>query len=230
MVKRMTILTWVQPDKTAPRADKTLALPNPSSCMAFAGPPRLAERVPTEIATILTTVYWTTTSLPSSFVMMKVSWDESGRLAHLLTKSAPSHSSSARNRPLSNPDLFKTNVAPPQSGPVDEVDAVDRKLQRQPSPGAASKSAKWQPLTSIAPNPESDENDPFSLGDSDDEKETKTKDHRESDTARLKEAARNSVTSESADAPQKGLQASERSGSTNVRDKEAEAILTGKKA
>lgn len=119
-------------------------------------------------------------------------------------------------------------MAPPQSGPVDEVDAVDRKLQRQPSPGAASKSAKWQPLTSIAPNPESDENDPFSLGDSDDEKEAKSKDTRESDTARLKEAARNSVTAESAEAP-KELQASERSGSTSVRDKDAEALLTGKK-
>ncbi|KAH0024544.1 hypothetical protein KCU72_g12260, partial [Aureobasidium melanogenum] len=141
---------------------------------------------------------------------------------------AQPRASSSRNRPLANPDLFKANVAPPQSGPVDEVDAIDRRNQRQPSPGAASKSAKWQPLTSIAPNPESDENDPFSLGDSDDEKETKTKDTRESDTARLKEAARKSVTAESADAP-KGLQPSERSGSTNVRDKEAEALLTGKK-
>ncbi|CAC9894889.1 unnamed protein product [Aureobasidium pullulans] len=141
---------------------------------------------------------------------------------------APSRASSSRNRPLANPDLFKANVAPPQSGPVDEVDAIDRRNQRQPSPSGASKSAKWQPLTSIAPNPESEENDPFSLGDSDDEKETKTKDTRESDTARLKEAARKSVTAESADAP-KELQASERSGSTNVRDKEAEALLTGKK-
>ncbi|KAI5274210.1 hypothetical protein E4T47_02689 [Aureobasidium subglaciale] len=143
----------------------------------------------------------------------------------------PAHhrASSSRNRPLANPDLYKANVAPPQSGPVDEVDAIDRRNQRQPSPGAASKSAKWQPLTSIAPNPESEENDPFSLGDSDDEKETKTKDIKESDTARLKEAARKSVTAESADTP-KTLQASERSGSSNVRDKEAEAILTGKKA
>jgi hypothetical protein len=82
-------------------------------------------------------------------------------------------------------------------------------------------------LTSIAPNPESEENDPFSLGDSDDEKEMKTKDIRESDTARLKEAARKSVTAESADAPPKGLQPSERSGSADVRDKEAEALLTG---
>jgi hypothetical protein len=106
---------------------------------------------------------------------------------------------------------------------------MDRRNQRQPSPGAASKSAKWQPLTSIAPNPESEENDPFSLGDSDDEKETKTKDVRESDTARLKEAARTSVTAESADAPPKSLQPSERSGSADVRDKVAEALLTGKK-
>jgi hypothetical protein len=122
-------------------------------------------------------------------------------------------------------------VAPPQSGPVDEVDAVDRRYQRQPSPNSASKSAKWQPLTSIAPNPESEENDPFSLGDSDDEKESKAKDTREADTARLKEAARKSVTAESADAPAtKELQASERAGSTSVRDKDAEAILTGKTA
>ena len=149
---------------------------------------------------------------------------------HALTPQlAQPRASSSRNRPLANPDLYKPNVAPPQSGPVDEVDAIDRRNQRQPSPGAASKSAKWQPLTSIAPNPESEENDPFSLGDSDDEKETKTKDIRESDTARLKEAARKSVTSESADAPPKGLQPSERSGSSDVRDKDAEALLKGKK-
>ena len=149
---------------------------------------------------------------------------------HALTiQLAQPRASSSRNRPLANPDLYKPNVAPPQSGPVDEVDAIDRRNQRQPSPGAASKSAKWQPLTSIAPNPESEENDPFSLGDSDDEKETKTKDIRESDTARLKEAARKSVTAESADAPPKGLQPSERSGSSDVRDKDAEALLKGKK-
>ena len=150
------------------------------------------------------------------------------RIHTLTLQLAQPRASSSRNRPLANPDLYKPNVAPPQSGPVDEVDAIDRRNQRQPSPGAASKSAKWQPLTSIAPNPESEENDPFSLGDSDDEKETKTKDIRESDTARLKEAARKSVTAESADAPPKGLQPSERSGSSNVRDKDAEAILKGK--
>lgn len=101
-------------------------------------------------------------------------------------------------------------------------------MQRQKPSGAASKSAKWQPLTSVAPNPESEENDPFSLGDSDDEKESKAKDIREGDSARLKEAARNSVSGDSGEASvPKGLKASER-GSISTKDKDAEAILTGK--
>jgi len=133
---------------------------------------------------------------------------------------------SSQRRPLDNPDLFKVNVAPPQSGPVDEVDAADRNIKRQADPGSASKSAKWQPLTSVAPNPEAEEDDPFSLGDSDDEKESKTKDIREADSARLKESARKSVSGESSEAP-KGLQPSEKHGSI---DKEAEAILTGKQS
>ncbi|KAL1306734.1 hypothetical protein AAFC00_005399 [Neodothiora populina] len=135
-------------------------------------------------------------------------------------------------RPLNDPELFKTGVAPPQSGPVDEVDAADRKIQRSASPNSAAKSAKWQPLTSIAPKPESEENDPFSLGDSEDEKETdksKGKDIKEEDTARLKEAARKSISGESGEAV-KTLEASERSGSVGTKDKEAEEILTGKKS
>lgn len=109
---------------------------------------------------------------------------------------------------------------------MDEVDAIDRKLQRRSSPNNNAKSAKWQSLTSVAPNPETeDDNDPFSLGDSDDEKDSKTKDLREGDSARLKEAARKSISEGSSEAPAKTLQASEQSGSKN---KEAEAILTGK--
>lgn len=150
----------------------------------------------------------------------------SGTVTHLIHCTASYHRASSSGRPLANPDLFKTNVQPPQSGPVDEVDAADRRMQRQASPGgSATKQAKWQPLTSVAPNPESEENDPFSLGDSDDEKESKTKDQRESDSARLKEAARNSISAEAGSAPAKELQASERSGSKNA---EAEALLTGK--
>ncbi|GAB7350876.1 hypothetical protein MBLNU459_g1395t1 [Dothideomycetes sp. NU459] len=154
--------------------------------------------------------------------------DDDFTALELRDEEAVPHRTLSSGRPLANPDLYKTNVQPPQSGPVDEVDAADRRLQRQASPGSATKQAKWQPLTSVAPNPESEENDPFSLGDSDDEKESKTKDHRESDSARLKEAARNSVSGESGTGHAKELQASERSGSQNTKNADAEALLTGK--
>jgi hypothetical protein len=104
---------------------------------------------------------------------------------------APGPGPRTSSRPHANPDLFKpTPVSPPQSGPVDEVDA----LYRNPSPnnqaGSQGKSGgkKWQPLTSVAPHPEPDDHDPFSLGDSDDE-ESKTKDTNPADTERLKKAA-----------------------------------------
>ncbi|KAH7395340.1 hypothetical protein DE146DRAFT_105440 [Phaeosphaeria sp. MPI-PUGE-AT-0046c] len=119
---------------------------------------------------------------------------------------APPRTSS---RPHANPDLFKpTPVSPPQSGPVDEVDA----LYRNPSPNNQGKSGgkKWQPLTSVAPNPEPDDHDPFSLGDSDDE-ESKTKDTNPADTERLKKAASNK------EAPAPGeLKPAERSGSIDA--------------
>ncbi|KAH7088747.1 hypothetical protein FB567DRAFT_317408 [Paraphoma chrysanthemicola] len=128
------------------------------------------------------------------------------------------------SRPHANPDLFKpTPVAPPQSGPVDEVDA----LYRNPSPNnqsnAQGKSGgkKWQPLTSVAPHPEPDDHDPFSLGDSDDE-ESKTKDTNPSDTERLKKAA----ASKDVTSPGAGeLKPAERSGSIGQNDAAAEALL-----
>ena len=40
------------------------------------------------------------------------------------------------------------------------------------TPATAAKSSKWQPLSSVDPAPMT-ENDPFSLGDSDDEKDAK---------------------------------------------------------
>ena len=39
-------------------------------------------------------------------------------------------------------------------------------------PGSATKSSKWQPLSAVEPSPVA-ENDPFSVGDSDDDKEKK---------------------------------------------------------
>ncbi|KAF2395525.1 hypothetical protein EJ06DRAFT_269350 [Trichodelitschia bisporula] len=88
-------------------------------------------------------------------------------------------------RPLANPDLFKP------SGPVDEVEAALRSsgTTRQPSPATGGKAGKkWQPLTSVAPHPETEDNDPFSLGDSDEELEKK-QDIKPEDSERLKSVA-----------------------------------------
>lgn len=137
------------------------------------------------------------------------------------------------NRPSANPDLFKPTPKPPQSGPVDEVDALYRNPTppRQPSPGA-NKTKKWQPLTSVAPNPEADDHDPFSLGDSDDEQEAKTKDIKAEDTERLKKAAAETEANDTKDAGSStgpGPAEKERSGSVGQKDKVAEELLAGKK-
>jgi hypothetical protein len=71
----------------------------------------------------------------------------------------------------------------------------------------------------VAPHPEPDDHDPFSLGDSDDE-ESKTKDTNPADSERLKKAAAGKegpVPSE--------LKPAERSGSIGQKDAAAEALL-----
>ncbi|KAF2651758.1 hypothetical protein K491DRAFT_696200 [Lophiostoma macrostomum CBS 122681] len=130
-------------------------------------------------------------------------------------------------RPLANPNLFKpTPVSPPQSGPVDEVDA----LYRNPSPnnqssGTKSSGKKWQPLTSVAPHPEPDDHDPFSLGDSDEE--DKAKDINTEATERLKKQAeeKKNAEAESKEGGVGGLQAAGRSGSVGQKDEVAENLL-----
>nr|POE49360.1 cue domain-containing protein 5 [Quercus suber] len=129
--------------------------------------------------------------------------------------------SSSRQKP--NPDLFKSQPKPPQAGPVDEVDAAERQSAGQ-DPGKAK---KWQPLTSVAPNPEED-NDPFSVGDDEDESKEKSEEVRKDDADRLKTAARNSVSGASGTEAKK-LQEGERSGSTGTRNKEMEDLLADKK-
>lgn len=129
-------------------------------------------------------------------------------------------SSQRSNRPSANPDLFKpTPVSPPQSGPVDEVDA----LYRNPSPNNQGQGKaggkKWQPLTSVAPHPETDDHDPFSLGDSDDE-DNKTKDTNPEDSERLKKAAQGKETTTTTE-----LKPATRSGSVGQKDAAAEALL-----
>ena len=124
------------------------------------------------------------------------------------------------SRKSANPDLFKPQPKPPQSGPVDEVDAAERRT----SGTDGEKSRKWQSLTSVAPHPEED-NDPFSLGDDDDDKE-KTEDLRKEDTERLKEKARSSV---SAGAGEGGLEKLEpqESQTSGTKNKEMEELLSG---
>lgn len=139
----------------------------------------------------------------------------------MLTK-LPAPAQHKSNRPLANPDLFKpTPVSPPQSGPVDEVDALYRNPSpaNQPSNPNKSGGKKWQPLTSVAPHPETDDHDPFSLGDSDDE-EAKAKDIKPEDSERLKKTA-----SEKKEAPTGELTEAGRSGSVGEKDAAAEALL-----
>lgn len=87
------------------------------------------------------------------------------------------------SRPLANPDLFKPQPARPRSNDGRKVSFQEQPTQipRQdsdlynaaPSAKDAGKQSKWQPLSSVEPNPTTEDNDPFSLGDSDDEREAK---------------------------------------------------------
>ncbi|KIW71721.1 hypothetical protein PV04_03856 [Phialophora macrospora] len=92
---------------------------------------------------------------------------------------APPRTSS---RPLANPNLFKSQgpdrrPSPGtnrkvsfQDGPPEEIRDM---YSASPKPTAgATKSSKWQPLQTVDPSPVTD-NDPFSLGDSDEEKDAK---------------------------------------------------------
>ena len=77
-----------------------------------------------------------------------------------------------------------------QDGPPEEIDIH---YPKSPSPSnnasanSGGKSSKWQPLASVDPNPVA-ENDPFSLGDSDDE-EAKKKGAKTDDAEKLQQAA-----------------------------------------
>jgi len=149
--------------------------------------------------------------------------DEFERLELRDDEAPPPQPPRTSSRKAANPDLFKTQPKPPQSGPVDEVDAAERRLAGKE---ASDKDRKWQPLTSVTPTPE-DDNDPFSLGDDDEDKD-KTEDLRKEDTERLKESARNSVSAGAGEgAP---LKPTESENSGGVKNKEAEEILAGKKS
>lgn len=84
-------------------------------------------------------------------------------------------------RPMGNPSLKKTSSPSPdrrkvsfQEGPPAEIDTNYDASGAKRTPSTGAKSSKWQPLAAVEPSPVA-ENDPFSLGDSDDEKDAKAK-------------------------------------------------------
>ncbi|KAK1688624.1 hypothetical protein BDP55DRAFT_656533 [Colletotrichum godetiae] len=112
------------------------------------------------------------------------------------------------NRPLSNPDLYKP--PPPSKSPkphdgrhvafregAEEIDVYGSSPRRSAEDlsGAKAKASKWQPLSTVDPNPISD-NDPFSLGDSEDEREAKEKAASTSKDTTAKDAGASSEDSE----------------------------------
>ncbi|KAK1761324.1 CUE domain-containing protein 5 [Echria macrotheca] len=94
------------------------------------------------------------------------------------------------NRQYGNPNLFKP--PPPSKSPkpndgrrvafaetVEDINAYEASPKltpkdASPAPGSGGKASKWQPLSAVEPSPIA-ENDPFSLGDSDDERDVKDK-------------------------------------------------------
>lgn len=110
------------------------------------------------------------------------------------------------NHPLSNQGLHRP--PPPSKSPRpdgrrvgfkeghEEINMYDSspKVPPKDNPAAVSKASKWQPLSTVEPEPITD-NDPFSLGDSEDEKEAKetkskeTKEDKDGGAAKVDETA-----------------------------------------
>ena len=96
------------------------------------------------------------------------------------------HPPRTTSRPTANPNLFRSDKRESskgsgrkvsfQDGPPEEINdmysATAKPATIVQTGTAGSKSSKWQPLSAVEPSPVGD-NDPFSLGDSDDEKDAK---------------------------------------------------------
>lgn len=96
------------------------------------------------------------------------------------------HPPRTTSRPAANPNLFRADSdrrkSSPggrkvsfQEGPPEEINdmySASPKPSTVQLPANTTKTSKWQPLSAVEPSPVG-ENDPFSLGDSDDEKDAK---------------------------------------------------------
>ncbi|KUJ18101.1 uncharacterized protein LY89DRAFT_684028 [Mollisia scopiformis] len=144
-------------------------------------------------------------------------------------------------RPLANPDLFKPTPAAPrpsdgrkvsfQGGPPEEIDIyrTSPKIAAKENAPPAGKQSKWQPLSTVDPSPIGEtENDPFSLGDSEDEKESKDrvggKEIKMDDAERLKKAAAEAMADNIAEPARKP----EPAETVGTKDKIADEKLSGK--
>lgn len=110
------------------------------------------------------------------------------------------------SRPLANPNLFKPNVGTArkdspsggrkvqfQNGPPEEIKDMYTGSGTSPArPASATKSSKWQPLSMVDPSPVA-ENDPFSLGDSDDDKDAKPITLKDDDQERLEQSTQEAM-------------------------------------
>lgn len=107
------------------------------------------------------------------------------------------------SRPLSSSALRKTSSSSPdrrkvsfQEGPPTEIDNPYTAPEARRTPSSGSKSSKWQPLSTVEPSPVV-EHDPFSLGDSDDEKDARAKDQSNTGEGdRIKEATTDAMAGE----------------------------------
>ncbi|KAF9771940.1 hypothetical protein IL306_010409 [Fusarium sp. DS 682] len=107
------------------------------------------------------------------------------------------------NRPMANTGMYMpppSSTSPkPSNGrrvgfkeeteEINMYDSSPRVPPKDAAPASGTRGSKWQPLSAVEPSPIA-ENDPFSLGDSEDEREThqKPKDDKADDSERLKKA------------------------------------------
>ncbi|CZR53284.1 related to CUE5 Protein containing a CUE domain that binds ubiquitin, which may facilitate intramolecular monoubiquitination [Phialocephala subalpina] len=118
-----------------------------------------------------------------------------------------------------------------QGGPPEEIDIyrTSPKLGAKENAPPVGKQSKWQPLSTVDPSPIGEaENDPFSLGDSEDEKESKDrvggKEIKMDDAERLKKAAAEAMADNIGDPARKP----EPAETVGTKDKIADEKLTGK--
>lgn len=92
---------------------------------------------------------------------------------------------------------------------------------RRPLSGTG-KSSKWQPLSSVDPSPVAD-TDPFSLDDSDDEKDN-TKEMKADDPRRMRKATAEARTDDIGSASKQDIAQHDQTGGAGPEDKETENL------